>query len=70
MPVDVVPYGGDPALLEDARRGAWDVVFLPHDAPPARVVDHGPACHLQSCTDLVPAGSPWARSPHETAKRR
>jgi polar amino acid transport system substrate-binding protein len=61
VPVDIVPYGDYPALLEDARRGTWDVVFLPQDAARARVIDYGSAYYLQSYTYLVPAGSPIAR---------
>ena len=56
-PVELVMYDNYVDLLEAARRGAWDVTFLPFDEERAKVMDYGPAYFLLEFTYLVPAGS-------------
>lgn len=57
VPVEIVPYGDYPALLDAARRGDWDVTFLPFDDERATLIDYGAAYYLQDYTYLVAAGS-------------
>lgn len=57
VPVDLVMYDNYVDLLEAARRGAWDVTFLPFDEERAKVMDYGPAYFLLNFTYLVPVGS-------------
>ena len=56
-PVELVMYDNYVDLLEAARRGAWDVTFLPFDEERAKVMDYGPAYFVLNFTYLVPAGS-------------
>ena len=56
-PVELVMYDNYVDLLEAARRGAWDVTFLPFSEDRAKVMDYGPAYFLLNFTYLVPAGS-------------
>ena len=57
-PVELVMYDNYVDLLEAARRGAWDVTFLPFDEERAKVMDYGPAYFFLNFTYLVPANSP------------
>ena len=61
LPVDLVPYGNYPDLLDAGARGDWDVTFLPYDDARTRVIDYGPSYYDQSYTYLVRAGVPIAR---------
>jgi len=56
-PVELIRYDNYPDLLEAARRGAWDITFLPFEEERAKVMDYGPAYFLLEFTYLVPAGS-------------
>src|SRR6185437_3474899 len=56
-PVEFMMYDNYVELLEAARRGAWDVTFLPFDEERAKVMDYGPAYFFLNFTYLVPAGS-------------
>ena len=56
-PVELMMYDNYVDLLEAARRGAWDVTFLPFDEERAKVMDYGPAYYFFEFTYLVPAGS-------------
>jgi polar amino acid transport system substrate-binding protein len=58
VPVEIVPFGNYPELLEAGARGGWDVTFLPFDAERAKIIDYGPAYYNQEYTYLVPGGSP------------
>jgi polar amino acid transport system substrate-binding protein len=61
LPVELVPYGNYPDLLDAGARGDWDVTFLPYDDARTRVIDYGPSYYDQSYTYLVRAGVPIAR---------
>jgi len=61
LPVDLVPFGNFPDLLDAGARGAWDLTFLPYDDARTRVIDYGPAYFEQSYTYLVRAGVKIAR---------
>jgi len=56
-PVELMMYDNYVDLLEAARRGAWDVTFLPFDEERAKVMDYGPAYYHDELTYLVRSGS-------------
>ena len=56
-PVELMMYDNYVDLLEAARRGAWDVTFLPFDEERAKLMDYGPAYYRSELTYLVRSGS-------------
>jgi len=56
-PVELILYDNYVDLLEAARRGTWDVTFVPFSEERAKILDYGPAYYFLELTYIVPAGS-------------